>query len=350
MFPDACANASRAFRHRRRNGTEQQVFRRVARRASSGNTTRSAPSVSARFAASRHLARLPSRSPTVVLIWARAVRSRFMRRKYNLPAAFHNCILHDRPVFRSRRARNRVRVPNPASRHDSGAAMKTFESPFKISPISHTGGYHLLSIPSGFSGLSRGIWPTFATGRAIPAWKGPNRSVSPTPSPACMTGRQPPVSTGIISIRIIWAFRKIHESGAAHHVDVGSRVDYVGFLSAVTRVTSSTSVPLSRHRKSRIAEGERSRTAYADRSVSSLRAFTWRNMWDSAATAIRSIRGAPRKPAANSPGARSGRESLFLAPGRARKALFQRPPDPFPGKHRRVFRGFGTRGVFMRHR
>lgn len=35
----------------------------------------------------------------------------------------------------------------------------------------------------------------------------------------------------------IWAFRKIFESGAKAHVDVGSKVDYVGFLSAVTKVT-----------------------------------------------------------------------------------------------------------------
>ena len=35
----------------------------------------------------------------------------------------------------------------------------------------------------------------------------------------------------------IWAFRKIVRSGAAKHVDVGSRVDYVGFLTAVTNVT-----------------------------------------------------------------------------------------------------------------
>ncbi|MFZ5502722.1 MAG: class I SAM-dependent methyltransferase [Pseudomonadota bacterium] len=35
----------------------------------------------------------------------------------------------------------------------------------------------------------------------------------------------------------IWAFRKILESKAASHVDVGSKVDYVGFLSTITRVT-----------------------------------------------------------------------------------------------------------------
>jgi len=35
----------------------------------------------------------------------------------------------------------------------------------------------------------------------------------------------------------IWAFKKVLASGATRHVDVGSRVDYVGFLSAVTSVT-----------------------------------------------------------------------------------------------------------------
>jgi SAM-dependent methyltransferase len=35
----------------------------------------------------------------------------------------------------------------------------------------------------------------------------------------------------------IWAFRKVLESGAPEHVDVGSKIDYVGFLTAVTKVT-----------------------------------------------------------------------------------------------------------------
>jgi SAM-dependent methyltransferase len=34
-----------------------------------------------------------------------------------------------------------------------------------------------------------------------------------------------------------WAFRKIHASGTPTHVDVGSKVDYVAFLSTITRVT-----------------------------------------------------------------------------------------------------------------
>ena len=35
----------------------------------------------------------------------------------------------------------------------------------------------------------------------------------------------------------IWAFKKILASGVENHVDVGSRVDFVGFLTAITRVT-----------------------------------------------------------------------------------------------------------------
>ena len=35
----------------------------------------------------------------------------------------------------------------------------------------------------------------------------------------------------------IWAFKRIYESKVVHHVDVGSRVDFVGFLTAITNVT-----------------------------------------------------------------------------------------------------------------
>ncbi|MBS1160447.1 MAG: hypothetical protein H6R15_2866 [Proteobacteria bacterium] len=35
----------------------------------------------------------------------------------------------------------------------------------------------------------------------------------------------------------IWAFRKIFESGTKSHVDVGSKVDYVGFLTTITKTT-----------------------------------------------------------------------------------------------------------------
>jgi SAM-dependent methyltransferase len=35
----------------------------------------------------------------------------------------------------------------------------------------------------------------------------------------------------------VWAFKKIQGSRVANHVDVGSRVDFVGFLTAITKVT-----------------------------------------------------------------------------------------------------------------
>lgn len=35
----------------------------------------------------------------------------------------------------------------------------------------------------------------------------------------------------------IWAFKKIKESGVQWHVDVGSSIDFIGFLTAVCRVT-----------------------------------------------------------------------------------------------------------------
>lgn len=35
----------------------------------------------------------------------------------------------------------------------------------------------------------------------------------------------------------IWAFKKIHASAVSHHVDVGSRADFIGFVTGVTRVS-----------------------------------------------------------------------------------------------------------------
>ena len=35
----------------------------------------------------------------------------------------------------------------------------------------------------------------------------------------------------------VWAARRVAELGPPRHVDVGSRVDYVGFLTAITAVT-----------------------------------------------------------------------------------------------------------------
>jgi SAM-dependent methyltransferase len=34
----------------------------------------------------------------------------------------------------------------------------------------------------------------------------------------------------------VWAFKKIYEARIGHHVDVGSRVDFVGFLSVIAKV------------------------------------------------------------------------------------------------------------------
>ncbi len=69
----------------------------------------------------------------------------------------------------------------------------------------------------------------------------------------------------------IWAFRKIHESGATAHVDVGSKVDYVGFLSAITSVTFIdirpliTDLPNLESKSGSILE-----MPYPDKSISSL--------------------------------------------------------------------------------
>ncbi|MHA1380667.1 MAG: DUF268 domain-containing protein [Candidatus Helarchaeota archaeon] len=35
----------------------------------------------------------------------------------------------------------------------------------------------------------------------------------------------------------IWAFRKIHKSKCKHHVDIGSRIDFVSLLTVITKVT-----------------------------------------------------------------------------------------------------------------
>ena len=35
----------------------------------------------------------------------------------------------------------------------------------------------------------------------------------------------------------IWAFKRIYESKINHHVDIGSAIDFVGFLTAITKVT-----------------------------------------------------------------------------------------------------------------
>ncbi|MDO1448846.1 DUF268 domain-containing protein [Rhodocytophaga aerolata] len=35
----------------------------------------------------------------------------------------------------------------------------------------------------------------------------------------------------------IWAFKKIMQSNTANHVDIGSKLDFVGFLTAITKIT-----------------------------------------------------------------------------------------------------------------
>lgn len=69
----------------------------------------------------------------------------------------------------------------------------------------------------------------------------------------------------------IWAFRKIHESGVKIHVDVGSKVDYVGFLSAITQVTFIDIRPLITDLPSLESKaGSILEMPYTDGSVSSL--------------------------------------------------------------------------------
>jgi len=69
----------------------------------------------------------------------------------------------------------------------------------------------------------------------------------------------------------IWAFRKIYESGTKAHVDVGSKVDYVGFLSTITRATFIDIRPLVTDLDSLDSkEGSILAMPYEDNSVSSL--------------------------------------------------------------------------------
>lgn len=69
----------------------------------------------------------------------------------------------------------------------------------------------------------------------------------------------------------IWAFRRILESGAKEHIDVGSRIDFVGFLSAVTRVTFIDIRPLEAELENLNSKrGSILDMPYPDRSVRSL--------------------------------------------------------------------------------
>lgn len=69
----------------------------------------------------------------------------------------------------------------------------------------------------------------------------------------------------------IWAFRKVLESGVKEHVDVGSKVDYVGFLSTITQATFIDIRPLETDLPGLDSRaGSILNMPYADRSISSL--------------------------------------------------------------------------------
>ncbi len=68
-----------------------------------------------------------------------------------------------------------------------------------------------------------------------------------------------------------WAFRKVHESGVTAHVDVGSRLDLIGFLSTFCKVTFVDIRPLTTPVDNvESKEGSILAMPYADKSVSSL--------------------------------------------------------------------------------
>lgn len=69
----------------------------------------------------------------------------------------------------------------------------------------------------------------------------------------------------------IWAFRKILENGVKTHVDVGSKVDYIGFLSTITHVTFIDIRPLITDLSNLESRaGSILKMPYADGSISSL--------------------------------------------------------------------------------
>lgn len=68
-----------------------------------------------------------------------------------------------------------------------------------------------------------------------------------------------------------WAARRIAEAGPAEHVDVGSRVDFVGQLTALTRVTFVDVRPLTADLENLVCiEGSVIRLPFADRSLQSV--------------------------------------------------------------------------------
>jgi len=69
----------------------------------------------------------------------------------------------------------------------------------------------------------------------------------------------------------IWAFRRIYESKIDHHIDVGSRVDFVGFLSSVTKVTFVDIRPIETTLKNlESIKGDILALPFKDNSISSL--------------------------------------------------------------------------------
>lgn len=69
----------------------------------------------------------------------------------------------------------------------------------------------------------------------------------------------------------IWAFRKVFECGTKNHVDVGSKVDYVGFLSTITQTTFIDIRPLVTDLPSLESKaGSILKMPYPDGSISSL--------------------------------------------------------------------------------
>ena len=69
----------------------------------------------------------------------------------------------------------------------------------------------------------------------------------------------------------IWAFKKIKESKAENHIDIGSNVNFVGFLSAITKVTFVDIRPLEANLKNlESIKGDILSLPFKDNSVNSL--------------------------------------------------------------------------------
>ena len=159
-----------------------------------------------------------------------------------------------------------------------------------------------------------------------------------------------------------WAARRIAERAPARHVDVGSRVDLVGFLTAITagdvrRHPAAGGRHRGPGRRSPAACSRcRSPTARWSRSA----ACTWPSTSGSAATATRSTRAARarRRPSSQRVLAPGG-QLLFSLPGRPPARGLQRAPRARPARGARrgstgsscvEFAGVDDAGTFRRHR